>query len=343
MYRVASIVAFAAVPINADPADDPAWPTFQAYMEKFGRNYNTASETAGRFEIFKDNLKLIEQRNAKGQEKHGINEFADMTSEEFSQKFLLRRDGTWDAMKPKYASKAPVWEESQATAKSVNWCDSDKGACTPIKNQGQCGSCWAFGATEMVESEYFLQTGTLYELSPQQLTSCDTYCDGCSGGNAVLGWEYINSVGGQVLASEYPYTSGTTQQSGTCAASKVKTKDFKAGVAGAYAVSQNATTESNMLIEIADRPMSVAVDAENLWQTYQSGVISASSGCGTALDHNVQVVGYNKAGNYWIVRNSWGPSWGNAGFIYLEAGSNVCGIAMEATYPETQAPATAMV
>merc|ERR1712046_63975 len=169
-----------------------------------------------------------------------------------------------------------------------------------------------------------------YDLSTQQITSCDTLCAGCGGGNAVAAWQYVSELGGQVLASEHPYVSGTTQQSGTCISADVSAKSFKVGVKEAYWFSLNATDEPNMLIDIEQTPISVAVDAENLWQTYTGGVIKASSGCGTSLDHNVQVVGYNQPGNYWIVRNSWGTSWGNAGFIYVEAGSNVCGIAMEA-------------
>merc|ERR1712183_594047 len=175
-------------------------------------------------------------------------------------------------------------------------------------DQGQCGSCWAFGGTESMESDFFIRFGTLYDLSTQQITSCDTLCAGCGGGNAVAAWQYVSTLGGQVLASEYPYTSGTTQQSGTCQSSKVQAADFKVGVENAYWFSTNATAEGNMLIDIELTPISVAVEAD-IWQTYTSGVITTSSGCGTALDHNVQVVGYNEPGNYWIVRNSWGTGW----------------------------------
>merc|ERR1719510_530178 len=95
-----------------------------------------------------------------------------------------------------------------ASAGSIDW--NAKGALTPIKNQGQCGSCWAFSATEQLESQYFQKYGTLKELSPQQITSCTTTCDGCGGGNPINGWAYVNSYGGQDSKSSYPYVSGTT-------------------------------------------------------------------------------------------------------------------------------------
>jgi len=225
----------------------------------------------------------------------------------------------------------------RATTDSINWCD--QGACTPVKDQGQCGSCWAFGGTESVESDYFLRFGTLYELSTQQPTSCDGHCGGCAGGNAVAAWQYINETGGQVSATAYPYTSGTTQQSGTCDSAEIVPANFQAGVEEAFWLSLSAADEGNMLIDIEQTPMSVAVAAD-LWQSYTGGVVTASSGCGDALDHNVQVVGYSSEGNYWIVRNSWSAAWGENGFINVEAGANVCGIADEASAVVTKAPAT---
>merc|ERR1712178_356599 len=103
------------------------------------------------------------------------------------------------------------------------------------------------------------------------------------------------------------------------------------GVGATYSlIAQSPSQESNMLAQIQESPMSVCVDA-TLWQTYTSGVISASSGCGTSIDHAVQATGYNAEGNYWIVRNSWGESWGENGFVYVEYGSNVCGITSQAT------------
>ena len=189
--------------------------------------------------------------------------------------------------------------KARATAQSIDW--NAKGALTPIKNQGQCGSCWAFSATQQLESQFFQKYGTLKELSPQQLTSCDTTDNGCNGGNPINAWGYISGFGGQEDASDYPYTSGTTKQSGTCKSNKV---DIVEDVGTSYSmISSKASEESNMLAQIQESPMSVCVDA-TLWQTYTGGVITTSSGCGTSIDHAVQATGYNAEGNYWIVRNS---------------------------------------
>merc|ERR1712184_120138 len=166
------------------------------------------------------------------------------------------------------------------------------------------------------------------ELSPQQITSCDTTCYGCSGGNPIEAWAYVNGFGGQEPNSDYPYTSGTTGQTGTCTSNAA---DVTEDVSSTYSlIASTASQESNMLAQIQESPMSVCVDA-TLWQTYTGGVITSSSGCGTSIDHAVQATGYNAEGNYWIVRNSWGSTWGENGFVWVEYGSNVCGITDQAT------------
>lgn len=331
--KIAALVALV-TPVASDPSKDPQWPLFANFIEQHNRQYSNPSEVAGKFEIFKDNLQRIDERNAKGQETHGVNKFADLTPEEFKFSLLGREAGNWSAMTRKYPASRD-FAAVRATTDSINWCD--QGACTAIKDQGQCGSCWAFGGTESVESDYFIRFGTLYDLSTQQPTSCDGQCGGCGGGNAVSVWQYISAIGGQDSASSYPYTSGTTQQTGTCQYDSVVPSNFQAGVDQGFWLSLGAEDEGNMLTDIAQTPMSVAVAAD-LWQTYTGGVVTASSGCGTAVDHNVQVVGYNSEGNYWIVRNSWSAEWGENGFINVEAGSNVCGIALEAAAVVTQAP-----
>merc|ERR1712203_266588 len=192
---------------------------------------------------------------------------------------------------------------------SIDW--NAKGVLTPIKNQGQCGSCWAFSATEQLESQYYQKYGTLKELSPQQVVSCDTTCAGCGGGNPINAWGYVYGFGGQETNSAYPYTSGTTEQTGTC---KSNAADVVEDVGDTYSlIASSSSQESNMLAQIQSSPMSVCVDA-TLWQTYTGGVITASSGCGTSIDHAVQATGYNADG-----------------FVWVEYGSNVCGITDQAT------------
>lgn len=189
--------------------------------------------------------------------------------------------------------------------------------------------CWAFSATEQLESQYFQTYGTLKELSPQQVTSCTTTCAGCGGGNPIDAWFYVNTYGGQDSSSSYPYLSGITTQTGTCTAKKTDVTEDVSKTVGYY-ISRMPAQEANMLKQIEASPMSVCVDAE-LWQTYEGGIITASSGCGTTIDHAVQATGYNAEGDYWIVRNSWGADWGEKGFVYVQYGSNVCGITHQAT------------
>merc|ERR1719498_2366800 len=283
-------------------------------------------ETIARFGIFKKNLRLAEERNARGAknakpnqkpETHGVTQFMDLTPQEFSK---LYKGFT----KSDLNENVTIVEKAEAA--SIDW--NKKGALTPVKNQGQCGSCWAFSATEQLESQYFQAYGSLKELSPQQVVSCDTTCNGCGGGNPINAWGYVYSFGGQEPNADYPYTSGTTQQTGVFKSNKA---DVAEDVGTTFKmIASQPSQESNMLAQIEDSPMSVCVDA-TLWQTYTGGVITASAGCGTSIDHAVQATGYNAEGNYWIVRNSWGESWGEQGFVWVEYGSNVCGITDQAT------------
>merc|ERR1712216_426573 len=153
-------------------------------------------------------------------------------------------------------------------------------------------------------------------------------CDGCNGGNPDLSYNYLQSTGGLEPESDYPYVSGTSEQTGTC---KVDKADFQVSISGYNSVSSAASTESNMVSQIQNSPISVCVDATT-WQTYTSGIVGSS--CGTSLDHCVQAVGVNTASdgtNYWIVRNSWATDWGVDGYIYVQEGINACGIATLAT------------
>lgn len=239
--------------------------------------------------------------------------------------------------KPKFTR---TWEDVRGETESINWCDL--GHCTPVKDQGHCGSCWAFDGTEMMESDFSIRFGELYTLSTQEATSCDPYDGGCQGGNSVNEWAWVNSVGGLAEASVYPYESGETECSGKCDTSLEASKYFKVNVDASYWFSQSAADEGNMLLDIALTPISVAVDAST-WSSYTGGIVTAADCGSTSLNHNVQVVGYNADGNYWIVRNSWSSAWGNDGFINLAAGNNTCGIAMEASAVVTSKPASSVV
>jgi|Transcript_42876 C1A family cysteine protease len=340
MFRIAVVIAWSFVPVHCqanpnDIASDADFAAFKNFIDKYrgGLGYGSEAETIGRFNAFKANLHLAEKRNARAalqarpglkRERHGITQFMDLTPQEFKTKYTgLRptKNKTAGTMKIH-----PHADRIAAIAQSIDW--NSKGALTPIKNQGQCGSCWAFSATEQLESQYFQKYGVLKELSPQQVVSCDYTCNGCGGGNPIEAWGYVSGFGGQEPNLDYPYTSGVTGQTGTCTSNAA---DVTEDVGSTYSlIAQSPSQESNMLAQIQESPMSVCVDA-TLWQTYQGGVITAASGCGTQIDHAVQATGYNAEGNYWIVRNSWGESWGENGFVWVEYGANVCGITDQAT------------
>jgi hypothetical protein len=336
------MLAISLVKCQVDPRDissDPDYKQFEYFIQTFrgGLGYSTEIETIGRLGIFKTNLRLAETRNARAArvqpgrkvEKHGITKFMDLTAQEFTAMYKGFRPVANHTGGPFHLHSEDA--RIAANAQSIDW--NARGALTAIKNQGQCGSCWAFSATEQLESQYFQKFGQLRVLSPQQITSCDTTDSGCGGGNPISAWGYVYGFGGQELNLDYPYTSGLSGQTGSCKASEGEVNE---DVGSSYTmIASEPSQESNMLAQIQESPMSICVDAE-LWQTYQSGVITASSNCGTSIDHAVQATGYNAEGNYWIVRNSWGESWGENGFVYVEYGANVCGITAQATIVSVQ-------
>jgi len=202
-----------------------------------------------------------------------------------------------------------------------------KGAVTPVKNQEQCGSCWAFSATEGVESAWFLLKNQLLILSPQQIVSCDTSDDGCDGGDLPTAFGYIQQNGLEA-DSVYPYTSGNGDD-GTCVYDSTK---VIAKISGFKYATTTANETAMQAAMIPNGPLSICVDAST-WQYYTGGVIT--HGCGDSLDHCVQIVGWaSTAANdpYWIIRNSWGTDWGLNGFLWVERGHDECGVSDEATY-----------
>jgi C1A family cysteine protease len=289
-------LASAGVAQGLSMEQDPVFEEFQRFVFKFNKRYNNQAEVNGRFNLFKQNLDLINERNSdNGTDAHGVNQFADMHPQEFRQQYL----GTKLVARKAEAKDLMVWNKLAAPA-NIDW--RTQGAITPVKNQGQCGSCWAFSTTQQIESDTFLATGVLPVLSPQQLVSCDTTDSGCNGGDPINAYQYVQSAGGIEYLANYPYTSGTTQQNGQCNFQQASLAPSTSP--SAYnVVSQSPSQESNMYTQIQNSPMSVCVDA-TIWQTYTSGIISAADNCGTSTDHAVQAVGIGGASTsqpYWIV------------------------------------------
>ena len=224
--------------------------------------------------------------------------------------------------------------EAAAAPDSVDW--RTKNAVTPVKNQGQCGSCWSFSTTGSVEGAWAIASGKLEVLSEQQLIDCSSAQgnNGCNGGLMDDAFKYIIKNGGLDTEADYPYTA----RDGTC--DKTKQAKHVATISGYSDVP--ASNAAQMVAALAKGPVSVAIEADQSgFQSYTSGVFNGP--CGTQLDHGVLAVGYTA--DYWIVKNSWGTTWGDQGFIYLSrsagGASGLCGILMSASYPKTSGQAAA--
>jgi len=295
---------------------------WKEFKKTYAKAYDTKADELYRFGVFIKNMQIAgELNNAPGnQARYGATKFSDLTAEEFQATYLTYKPSnvTRDTTVPAGATATPPC--------SINW--TTKGATTPIYNQGQCGSCWAFSATEQIETMYYLGgAGALTQLSAQQITSCDTTCDGCNGGEPYLAYKYVESAGGIETYASYPYTSGN----GITGSCKFNAALVFAKVTSWKYISQSASGESTMATTVCNTsPLSICVDAST-WQNYQGGIVTGN--CGTALDHCVQAVGLVQSGNppYWIVRNQWGVTWGEQGYIYLEYGVDMCGLALEST------------
>jgi len=222
---------------------------------------------------------------------------------------------------------------------SIDWVKN--GAVTPVKNQGQCGSCWSFSTTGALEGAYYIKNGVLDSFSEQQLVDCDTRKNGgkdmgCNGGLMDNAFSWIEKNGGLCTEEDYAYTSGTTKTAGTCDTSCTV-------VTGSEIISYTdvkANSDNDMMSALAQQPVSIAIQADQKdFQLYKSGVFTGS--CGTKLDHGVLVVGYGSLDgeDYYRVKNSWGTTWGDNGYIYLGRGdkfnncSGQCGMLMQASYP----------
>jgi len=302
---------------------------FEAFKSTYLKSYASAAEHGFRFGIFRENLAAAEERNLQGEALHGVTKFSDISAEEFRAMYLGYKPKR-NAFEDQAAPNLPRMEANAST--SIDWRSKTPAVLTPVKDQGQCGSCWAFSATEQIETDTAMATGKLLTLSPQQITSCDKVDQGCGGGNTETAYAYVEKAGGIEPNSDYPYKSGASGKSGMC---KVDKADEAVTIGGYTSISKSASGEAAMVAQMQKSPISICVDASS-WQTYKSGVVGMF--CGKQLDHCVQAVGlgtkktiFGKTENYWIVRNSWNTNWGQEGYIYVKEGGNYCGIANDAT------------
>jgi len=304
-------------------------PDYKALWEQFKSDYERpyligSSDESERFGVFKSNVDIITAENAKGLSYQlGINQFADLTSEEFAQTYArgVKAKTVWGDL-----PKVPFPNMSEEVlSDSVDWVA--KGAVTPVKNQGRCGSCWAFSTTGSVEGAYQRASGKLVSLSEENLVQCDHDGDqGCNGGlmDNAFGWIKHNGI---CAEADYPYTSGSGVE-GTC------TKGCKPVVTVTGYTDVPSNDENALKTAVANGPVSIALEADKLpFQLYRGGILD-NSACGTQLDHGVLIVGYGNDGkDYWKVKNSWGPTWGEQGYIRIVRGKNMCGLAAQPSYP----------
>jgi cathepsin L len=298
---------------------------FNNFKTKYNKVYSTDAEEQARFDIFKFHLDFVNtwDSDAKGFSV-AINSFADLSLSEFSSIYNgMNITREYDAS----VHSTPV--HSQVQGDIVNWVT--KGAVTPIKNQGQCGSCWSFSTTGSVEGVHFLSTGKLVSLSEQTLVDCSVAegNEGCNGGLMDDAFKYIIKNHGIDTEASYPYTATGPNP---C---KFKAADVGATIASYKDVVSGSETDLQTAVD--KNPTSVAIDASHTsFQLYSSGVYYEPACSSTQLDHGVLAVGYGTEGssNYWNVKNSWGTDWGMKGYIYMSKDrNNNCGIATVASYP----------
>jgi len=302
---------------------DEHWAAFKQTHDK---HYTLLGEEYGRRVNFERNVKKINDHNVLFDlglvsYRLGLNKYSDMSQQEFNKKFNGFRAGH-------HANATDIFRASgKAVPDTVDW--RDKGYVTPIKDQAQCGSCWAFSSTGSIEGQVFAKTGKLISFSEQQLVDCSTAQGnaGCGGGWMDQAFQYVQKAGGIETEQSYPYTA----VDGNC---KFNKNAVAAQLTGYTDIQK---TEDDLKVAVATfGPISVAIDATGFF-SYKSGIFDDANCQQNAPDHAVLVVGYGSENgvDFWIVKNSWGTSWGEKGYIRMHRNyNNLCGIANYATFPK---------
>jgi xylem cysteine proteinase len=284
-----------------------------------------------RIPIFCDNLSFINQHNNKTNQtyKLAVNQFAHLTHKEFVGLYTSNFEQKNNFIKTKNFFRKNDF--SLEIPSEIDWVSL--GGVTSVKDQGQCGSCWSFSTTGSMEGAYFIKTNKLVSFSEQMLVDCSSPMNhGCNGGLMDRAFRWISNEGGLCSEDDYPYTSGTTLKAGVCQEDSCEFVP-ESKVSGWTDLD---STDSAFVSALSQQPVSVAIEADQrAFQFYSSGILPASE-CGVNLDHGVLAVGYDN--NSYKIKNSWGPTWGDEGYIYLERSSSAekqggtCGVLLSASF-----------
>ncbi|MCD7450619.1 hypothetical protein HAX54_007593 [Datura stramonium] len=313
---------------------------FESWCQQHGKTYSSEQERVFRFKVFEENYAYITEHNSKGNSTYtlGLNAYSDLTHQEFRNSFLGLSSAANDFIKLKRGSSSSAGVLSDVGAvdipSSLDW--REKGAVTNVKNQGSCGACWSFSATGAIEGINKITTGSLVSLSEQELIDCDrSYNDGCGGGLMDYAFEFVIKNGGIDTEEDYPFR----EREGTCNKNKLQRRVVT--IDGYTDIPQY--DEDKLLKAVATQPVSVGIcGSDRAFQSYSKGIFTGP--CSTALDHAVLIVGYgSKNGvDYWIIKNSWGTSWGINGYMHMQRNSGnqegICGINKLASYPTKSSP-----
>lgn len=316
-------------PCVLSSSDAEVWNHFNDFRGRFNKTYETFEELSERFHIFRENIRTIIKHNSDYTHNFtmGVNQFTDLTQDEFKVQYIGEIEpyslGSYGCKS--YSSSAAGLPES------VDW--RNKNAVTSVKNQGQCGSCWSFSSTGAIEGAWAISTGKLINLSEQELVDCARGVKygsmGCSGGQMEGAFKYV-IANGQCSDASYPYTS---QDDGSCQSCSSVVKLTSCS-------DVNSGDQLSLKAAVAQQPVSVAIEADTRYFQYYAGGILTSTSCGTNLDHGVLIVGYGTENGqkYWTVKNSWGTTWGENGYIRIARSENsndvgICGIALSPSFP----------
>lgn len=334
---------------------------FEQYIKQFNKEYSSSELKQQRYEAFVDNLEKIKELNLKNKlAQFGWTKFSDLSEAEFATNFLNAhvQDPTrrLDARRSQNLKTRQRTNAKQGVQYS-DWTSSsytgDYPKVTPVRDQGWCGSCWAFSAVQAIESRYLIEFGDAqghdadsvedFGLAVQQMVSCDEENWGCNGGDLPDAFDYVVDAGGLSTEDNYPYMSGSQGETRQCKENMIQVLENTAPTAQIYATEPcwqywdcpNQDEEALAETLDAEGPVAICVNASP-WQNYQSGVLEDGGMNGYYnLNHCVLLTGLgsnNNEGSYWMVKNTWSTGWGEDGYIRLKYGDNVSGMADEALY-----------